>query len=339
MIFWRRPEKHAALYQSANLRALPCKTLQLDEIWSFVGCKERQKKSAINQHPGDVWTWTSICAETKLIPAWRVGDRSSRTGYDFCRDLSTRFSGTVQITSDGHPAYKMAIGSTFDLDRTHFAQLIKIYGQDDEGKDVVIRTERQPVFGTPDIDLVSTSYVERSNLTIRMGNRRFTRLTNAFSKKLENHCHMLAVTFMHYNFCRKHTTLKETPAQAANVAGHQWTLEEVVEMIDAHFVAKIDAEFEMAFAAKLTPQRTTPKLSLRPRRIKSRCRGISIRTGNRQMKNHKASDPLPINWCWCALSMAAMDTPCAGYGQEPRGGFFSIFFHFSSSPLNRRAMT
>lgn len=246
-------------FQSKTLVNLPCKVLQLDEVWSFVGCKEKSKKGAIGKHPGDVWTWTSICAETKLIPAWRVGDRSSRTAMDFCFDLSRRFSGEVQITSDGHPAYKMAIGANFDLNRTHFAQLIKIYGKDEEGRDIVIRTERQPVFGTPNIDLVSTSYVERSNLTIRMGNRRFTRLTNAFSKKLENHCHMLAVTFMHYNFCRKHATLKTTPAVAAGVAERQWTLLEVVEMIDAHFSAKIEAEFEAAFAARLTPLRTTPK--------------------------------------------------------------------------------
>jgi hypothetical protein len=178
---------------------------------------------------------------------------------DFCADLGRRFSGTVQVTSDGHPAYKFAVGSGFDLNRTHFAQLIKIYGKDDEGRDVVIGAEKVPVFGTPNIELVSTSYVERSNLTIRMGNRRFTRLTNAFSKKLENHCHMLAVTFMHYNFCRKHTTLKTTPAVAAKVSDHQWTLEEVVEMIDALFVAKVEAEFEAAFAAKLTPLRTRPK--------------------------------------------------------------------------------
>ena len=151
------------------------------------------------------------------------------------------------------------MGSTFDLDRTHFAQLVKIYGKDEQGRDVVVRTERQPVFGTPNIDLVSTSYVERANLTIRMGNRRFTRLTNAFSKKLENHCHMLAVTFMHYNFCRKHTTIKSTPAVAADIADHQWTLEEVIEMIDAHFTAKVNAAFETAFVAKFTPQRTKPK--------------------------------------------------------------------------------
>ena len=123
-----------------------------------------------------------------------------------------------------------------------------------------MRSEKQAVFGSPDIDLVSTSYVERSNLTLRMGNRRFTRLTNAFSKKLENHVHMLAVGFMHYNFCRKHTTIKSTPAQAAGVADHQWTLEEVVRMIDAHLEAKLEAQYEEAFATlNFTAPRNRPK--------------------------------------------------------------------------------
>lgn len=245
-------------YQSEKFVNLPCSVLQLDEIWSFVGCKEKTKKTAKGNHAGDVWTWTAIDAESKLIPSWRVGDRSARTAMDFCNDLADRIEGEVQITSDGHPAYRMAVGNAFDMETTHFAQLIKIYGQDAEGHEVVLRTERQPVFGSPDINLVSTSYVERANLTIRMGNRRFTRLTNAFSKKVANHCHMLALGFMHYNFCRKHTTTKETPAVAAGVADRQWTLEEVVEMIDAHFAAQLNAKFEAAFHAKFTPERTHP---------------------------------------------------------------------------------
>jgi len=202
-----------AAFQNDSFRNLPCSVLQLDEVWSFVGCREKSKAEAVGLHPGDVWTWTSICAETKLIPAWRVGDRSARTAIDFCHDLAGRFSGTIQISSDGHPAYKMAISHAFET--VHYGQLVKIYGKDDEGREIVIRADKVPVFGTPEIDLISTSYVERSNLTLRMGNRRFTRLTNAFSKKLENHVHMLAVSFMHYNFCRKHTTIKSTPAQAA----------------------------------------------------------------------------------------------------------------------------
>jgi IS1 family transposase len=238
---------------------LPCKVLQLDEVWSFVGCKEKAKKKAIGKHIGDIWTWTGICAETKLIPSWRVGDRSARTAMDFCHDLAKRFNGELQITTDGHPAYRMAVGSAFDLDRTHYAQLIKIYGKDEDGNDIVTGIVRQPVFGTPDIDLVSTSYVERSNLTLRMSNRRFTRLTNAFSKKVANHCHMLALHHMNYNFCRKHLSLGQTPAQAAGLTGDQWTLEDVVEMMDEYFAEKLNAEFEAAFAAKYTPARTTPK--------------------------------------------------------------------------------
>jgi IS1 family transposase len=239
-------------YQSEHFRNLPCKVIQLDEIWSFVGCREKNKEGAIGPHPGDVWTWTSLCAETKLIPAWRVDDRSTRACMMFCRDLSERFSGTVQITSDGHAAYSFAVRNTFD--EVHFAQLVKSYGFDENGMDTVIRIDKKPVCGEPDMDLVSTSYVERSNLTIRMGNRRFTRLTNAFSKKIENHRHMLAVGFMHYNFCRKHSTIKTTPAQAAGVADHQWTLAEVSEMIEAYFVAKEEAKFEAAFAALELPQ-------------------------------------------------------------------------------------
>ena len=138
-----------AAYQQKHLRNLPCKVIQLDELWSFVGCREKNKAGAINQHPGDVWTWTSICAETKLCPAWRIGDRSARTAMDFCADLASRFSGELQITSDGHPAYKMAVAGNFDMEQTHFAQLVKIYGTDAEGHEVVIRTDRQRVFGQP----------------------------------------------------------------------------------------------------------------------------------------------------------------------------------------------
>ncbi len=251
-----------AAYQQKTLRNLPCKVIQLDEIWSFVGCREKAKDSAVNQHPGDVWTWTSICAETKLAPAWRVGDRSSRTAMDFCADLASRFNGEIQITSDGHPAYKMAVASNFDMERTHFAQLVKIYGKDEQGRDIVVGAQRQPVFGLPDINLVSTSYVERHNLTIRMRNRRFTRLTNAFSKKLENHADMIALTMMDYNFCRKHATIKTTPAVAAGVTHHQWTFEEVVAMIDRDTEASNRVKADAVFAAAIantTPQRTHPK--------------------------------------------------------------------------------
>lgn len=244
-------------YMHEKMVNLPCKVLQLDEIWSFVGCKEAKKENAIGKHPGDVWTWTALCADTKLIPSWRVGDRSGSTAYAFCSDLAGRFSGRLQINTDGHPAYQWAIGANFD--EVDYARLVKIYGKDKNGFDTVVGCRKEPVFGTPDIDLVSTSYVERSNLTIRMTNRRFTRLTNGFSKKLENHCHMLAVSLMHYNFCRKHSTIKTTPAVAAGIADHVWTVEEIVEMVDAYAAEQERVAFEEAFRLKFSSPRSTPK--------------------------------------------------------------------------------
>jgi IS1 family transposase len=259
-------EEACSDFHDKTMVSLPCKEIQLDEIWSFVGCKEKVKANAKGQHPGDVWTWTSICADTKLIPSWRVGDRGMSTAYAFCHDLSGRFSGHLQITSDGHAAYRWAVGANFnDVD---FAQLNKIYGKDSKGNEIVTGIRKTPVFGTPDIDKVSTSYVERSNLTIRMTNRRFTRLTNGFSKKLENHCHMLAVCFMSYNFCRKHGSIKKTPAQAAEIADKQWTLEDVVEMIERYQTAKVNAAFEAAFEAKWTKPRNVPK-SFTPQKPKT----------------------------------------------------------------------
>lgn len=247
-----------SVYQDENLRDLDSNRLELDEIWSFVGCKEKMKKKAVGQHPGDVWTWTAIDAETKLVPSWYVGDRTASSAWSFCSDLSDRINGRAQITSDGLAAYKWAIGGNFE--EVDFAQLVKIYGKDEKtGMDVVTGIKKVPVFGTPDEDLVSTSYVERQNLTIRMSNRRFTRSTNAFSKKLENHAHMMAVHFMNYNFCRKHKTLGETPAMAAKKADHQWSLEEVVQMIEAYAKRKEEAAFEAAFEARLQEPRKSPK--------------------------------------------------------------------------------
>ena len=163
----------------------------------------------------------------------------------------------MQITSDGHGAYQWAVGANFaDVD---FAQLVKIYGLDKEGKEVCIGAKKVPVFGTPDIDLVSTSYVERANLTIRLKNRRFTRLTNGFSRKLDNHCNGLAMTFMAYNFCQRHVTLKTTPAVAAGVTTKQWKVADVVEMVDQYTQEQANNAFEEAFAAKYEPARSTPK--------------------------------------------------------------------------------
>lgn len=244
-------------YHDRVMVNLPCRTIQLDEVWSFVGCKEKTKPIAKGEHPGDVWTWTAICADTKLIPCWRVGDRGNRTAYAFCDDLSGRFAHKLQITSDGHPAYQWAVGSIFqDAD---FAMLCKIYRLDDKGQDVCIGAKKTVMRGNPNLALISTSYVERANLTIRMTNRRFTRKTNGYSKKLDNHAHNLALCLMAYNFCKKHSTLKTTPAVAAGLTDHQWSLDEVADMIEAYAKEREDAAFEAAFEAKVTQPRQRPK--------------------------------------------------------------------------------
>ena len=166
-------------------------------------------------------------------------------------------TGRCKITTDGHGAYRWAIGANFNA--VDYAQLVKIYGKDEKGFDTVVGIRKEPVFGTPDIELVSTSYVERANLTIRMGNRRFTRLTNGFSKKLENHCHMLAIQMMNYNFCMKHGTIKTAPAHEAGVTNHRWKLEEVIEMTDRFTAERDRLAFERAFESKFSAPRSSPK--------------------------------------------------------------------------------
>lgn len=240
-------------YQDKHLRNLPCKELQMDEIWSFVGCRETNKKHAKGEHPGDVWTWKAFCPHTKLVAGWMVGDRGARTAFDFCADLSNRFAGHLQITSDGHAAYRWAVGANFN--GVDFAQLVKIYGKDDQGKEVCIGAKKVPVLGNPDLGRVSTSLVERSNLTLRMSSRRFTRLTNGHSKKIENHVLALGLHFFAYNFIRKHQTLKTTPAVAAGVADKIWTVEDLLAMFDAYMAENHPAERPKHYK----PRRTTPK--------------------------------------------------------------------------------
>lgn len=246
-----------SVYGDEHVRGLASSAVQMDELWSFVGCKEKNRVES-GQH-GDAWVWTCICAETKVLVSFRVGDRSGRTAGEFCADLAPRFSGPVQITSDGLPTYQGAIGNAFDLEKTSFAQFVKVYEKNESGFDIVTDVKRQAVYGSPDMAKVSTSYVERSNLTMRMGNRRLTRLTNGFSKSIVQHCHMLALSFFHYNFLRVHMTLKQTPAQAAGLSAHRWSFEELVEMADNYHSEKVDAMFEAAFHAKFTPHRTNPK--------------------------------------------------------------------------------
>jgi IS1 family transposase len=185
---------------------------------------------------GDVWTWTAICADTKLIASWQVGDRGAETAKGFISDLAGRLASRVQLTTDGHKVYLDAIENAFGND-IDYAMLVKQYGESHEGGEVryspavCTGAKKTPVTGTPDMDHVSTSYVERQNLTMRMSMRRFTRLTNAFSKKVENHAAAVALHFMYYNFARIHQTLRVTPAMAAEITDHIWEIGEIVDLL------------------------------------------------------------------------------------------------------------
>lgn len=230
-------------YQGQHLRDLPCKRIQVDEIWSFCYSKQRNvpedKRGQLGY--GDVWTWTALCADTKLMVSWLVGARDAEYARVFMLNVANKLTNRVQLTSDGNNAYLDAVSTAFGRN-VDYSMLVKLYGQAPEGQrryspPVCIGTKRQRIIGKPDPAHVSTSYVERSNLTIRMMNRRFTRLTNAFSKKLENHEHAFSLFAMHYNFCRVHKALRVTPAMEAAVADHVWTMEELAEMIDASLPA------------------------------------------------------------------------------------------------------
>lgn len=232
-----------AAYQDRVMRNLTCKKVQCDEIWAFVGMKQKNVPEAKRGMLGfgDVYTWTAIDADTKLMPCWNIGTRGAESAYDFIHDLASRMANRIQLTTDGHKAYVMAVEDAFGSD-IDFAQLIKMYGTLGQTKEehrryspaecTGIRKER--VTGNPNMKDVSTSYVERANLTMRMSMRRFTRLTNAFSKKLENHAHAVSLNFMIYNFCKIHSTTRISPAMAAGIDDHLWSMEEVVMMADTN---------------------------------------------------------------------------------------------------------
>lgn len=227
-----------AKYQDRVMRDLPTERLQCDEIWSFVYAKKKnvpeEKQGEFGY--GDVYTWVALDADTKLVVTYLVGERTQEDARYFMHDLARRIPDRVQITTDGFRPYLKAVPEAFE-GRADFATVLKLFGHDSVDQDYyaqpkcigeVIRRKS----GHPDPKHVSTSYVERQNLTMRMGMRRMTRLTNAFSKKVENLTHAVSLHFMHYNFCRVHQTLKMTPAMATGLTDHVWTAEEVVGLLD-----------------------------------------------------------------------------------------------------------
>ena len=226
-----------AAYHNAHVRNLRTCRVQADEIWSFVYGKDKNLTlEQVNSGLGSVWTWKAIDADTKLVISYTIGDRGADTAKVFMQDVASRINSRIQLTTDGHRVYADAVEDAFGAD-IDYAMLVKIYGASSENPDsryspaTCIGCRTGVLAGSPDPDHISTSFVERSNLSMRMGMRRFTRLTNAFSKKLENHGHMVALYFMHYNFCRVHKTLRVTPAMEAGLTHHVWSLGELIDLL------------------------------------------------------------------------------------------------------------
>lgn len=224
-------------FQDVTLRKLNATVVQCDEIWSFVGCKEKNvtvEKKIEGQ--GDCWTWVGMDAESKLVCAWLVGSRDADSAAEFMNDLASRLANRVQLTTDGHRAYLTAVEGAFDGE-VDYAMLVKQYGNAANtpagrySPAECTGIKKISISGEPDKSLVSTSYIERQNLTMRMSMRRFTRLTNAFSKKIENHMAAISLHYMHYNFCRVHQTLRVTPAMEAGIADHVWSIDEVIGLL------------------------------------------------------------------------------------------------------------
>jgi IS1 family transposase len=229
----------AAWYQDRVFRNLACKRIQVDEIWGFVGAKQKNVAAAKRKELayGDAWLWIATDADTKLVPSWLVGGRDSDYASAFIGDLADRLANRVQLTSDGHKAYLGAVEDAFGAD-VDYAMLVKLYGPAPEGQRryspaECIGARKVRIEGDPDVNHVSTSYSERNNLNVRMHSRRMTRLTNAFSKKVENHAHAMALHFLYYNFVRIHKTLRTSPAMAAGVTDRLWEMRDVVSVLEA----------------------------------------------------------------------------------------------------------
>jgi IS1 family transposase len=226
-------------YQDEHLRNLTCRRVQCDEIWAFCYAKKKNVTMEIaEKHPdaGDVWTWTAIDADSKLVLSWLVGSRDAGAAYTFMTDVASRLKNRVQLTADGHKSYLAAVEDAFGAD-VDFATLQKLYGADPDAEKryspaKCIGIKCDVVSGDPDPKHISTSYVERQNLTMRMHMRRFTRLTNAFSKKAENHFYAVAIHFMWYNFAKIHQTLRITPAMQAGVTDRVWDAEDIVRLLE-----------------------------------------------------------------------------------------------------------
>lgn len=253
----------AAWYQDKMLRNLKCTDLQLDEIWAFCGCKEKNKKTSIAPNGGDIWTWTALCRDTKLVPSWLVADRGMNSARFMVNDLASRLSNRVQISTDGHVAYIHAIKGAFG-EEVDFGRLIKVYGKDDQGREVVLRADKVATIGEPDYEKICTSHVERQNLTMRMNMRRFTRSTNAFSKKAENHAAMVSIHFLNYNFVRKHQSIKTAPAVAAGVIEQPMTLGELLALFDQFRSDQYPVNRPLRYITRTNRQTYEPQAPLTP---------------------------------------------------------------------------
>jgi IS1 family transposase len=227
------------VFHDEKVKAIKSKRIQCDEIWSFVYSKQKNVPDGKEMEAGDVWTWTAIDAESKLIVSWYVGDRSAVSAHLFMKDVAGRLANRVQLTTDGHVAYLNAVDNNFE-NNIDFAQLQKVYGMA-EGESENERKyspaqctgiKKRVIKGKPDEEHISTSYVERANLTMRMHMRRFTRLTNGFSKKIDNHCLAIALHFVYYNFVKIHKTLRVPPAMEAGLIKKLMTIEDIVRMTD-----------------------------------------------------------------------------------------------------------
>ena len=226
-------------FHDEHVRNVPAQRVQADEIWSFCYARRDNVPDELKGvfGYGDLWTWVGQCADSKLVLSWHVGRRDAQTAYPFMRDLASRVSTRVQLTTDGLHAYLEAVDAAFDAD-VDYARLIKVYGNDPNAEKrytppVVVETKVQVVSGDPAIEHISTSHIERQNLQMRRSMRRFTRLTNGHSKKVENHEHALALHYMHYNFGRSKKALGGSPAMAAGLADHVWSVEEIIGLLDA----------------------------------------------------------------------------------------------------------